>query len=157
MPVVNLSLWDQAARSAIVDVVFDNPHAFTVEDVAWAAEKWGADEAGCRRMFTMAPKLAALMVNEQPVYLFAASEDGRLSTASAAGLEGKFWTLTKELIRFSRSPEGKAFCAGTVGFLEDGDLQKGTVRAQWVKALGYTPKEAVEFQGDVYHICYPGG
>lgn len=154
MPVVEITSLPREERERVVNYVFDNAHPFTQEDVVWTKEQFGLDEPACRQMFIDMDRLCLLERGGEPMYLFGKTPDGKLSTASAASLEGAYWQLTKDLIRYSRTPEGRDFCRDAVGFVEDSDLQNGTVRANWTKALGFYPVQTVDFQGATYHACH---
>jgi hypothetical protein len=145
--IVTLSELSPTRRQAIVDYVFDRPHAYTTEDVAFTAEHFGWDEEQCRRIFLFAPKLAMVELDGTPLYLFAFSEDGCGNTASEVRLDGAKRHMTKSLLRFIATPEGRAFFSGTWGWADVADLDSDKVRYGWLEILGYQPGHLEEFHG----------
>lgn len=155
--IVDASAWPQLERDAAVDWVFDHPHAFTTEDIEWSAEHFGMTEADCRQIFKDASVLGVMLHEDRPLYIFAVI-DRKLSTASESRLSGLKWTMTKELVRFGKSDLGRKMLTGVIAFAEVSDVDRGMVRHQWARAIGFVPYTTAEFHGQVFHLySYQGG
>jgi hypothetical protein len=150
LPVRILSDKPREYKDALIDWVFAHPHRFVTEDLEWAHKTFGMDERQCKDQFRLAPKLGCIFVHDIPLYLFAVPPSGIVNTASEARLERYGLALTKDAIRFGRSPEGKQMLTGSTGYIEQSDIENGSVRSRWLQAIGYRLTETVEAYGQSF-------
>jgi hypothetical protein len=142
--------WPQPERDAAIDWVFDHPHRFLTEDIAWAAEHFGMSPEACRDKFRNAERLFVVWIQSAPIYLFAYGEDRIISTASEYRLDRLKLEMTKTCIRYGRSEPGQAALRNTVGFVEATDLENGLVRARWLEAIGYERDGQITHSGQTF-------
>jgi hypothetical protein len=147
LPVHDASAWSQVEKDGAIDWVFDHPHRFTTEDVRWAGQYLGLDPQACRAVFRNAPKLGVVSALGLPVYIFAIPDNRIMSTASEERLDSLRLPMTKDLMRWSRSPEGRDMLSGAIGHVEESDIRNGSVRTRWLEAIGFRRQpDLIEFR-----------
>jgi hypothetical protein len=135
-------------RRAVVDYILAHPHQYTVDDIEWVQRVFGCTESELREMFVTANRMAAVYLDDTPLYAFIVDDQGQIHTLSDVRMTGHAVYLTKCLLRFARSPEGTAFLRGTIGIADNADLTGSTsFIPAWGKALGYVPYAEREVPG----------
>jgi hypothetical protein len=151
--VVDASTWPKADRDAAVDWVFDHPHRYLLDDIAWAKARFGQDAGGCREMFKSARRLGIVMKDARPLYLFSISDQTNLmSMASEERLDGAKWYLTRALVKFCRSDAGKALLKGVIAAAEVSDIARGLVRIPWALAMNFQPYAQRTYGGQTFQF-----
>lgn len=150
---IDASSWPKADRVAAVDWVFNHPHPFLKADVAWLEATFDQDEQRTRNIFINAPRLAVVLLDERPLYLFCVNEaNNLLTTASEERLDKARLFLTRALMKFSRSPAGHAMFKGVIAAGEVGELESGVVPLRWAYAMKFQPYAEVDQYGQRFRL-----
>lgn len=128
----------RAAWRPVLARVLAAPHRHTIEDMDWvAAERGQAYGPGEVMAECLAgDRLGAVFVDGAPIYAFSVGEYGLVRTLSAAALEGRERTLTKAMLRWLRSPAGRAFARGAVVGADEQEARAGYL-GPWIERLGF--------------------
>ena len=140
--------WPQDERAALIDQVRAEPHVYTQADLdfAWrvfkqtSAEFWAQYYEADRMAYVH--RVDALFA---PMYIFCVGPTGFISTLTHASFQRLL--VTKALLRFARSDEGRAFFEGTHGAGDVVDIDNGIFSGTWAQALGFVYCDTVEAYG----------
>jgi hypothetical protein len=157
MAVWEITHWSIEGKLSAVDHVLRNPHKYTVDDLAWAKKTFDMDVPQVRAHFALLRKLAFVYRNDAaqlPVYLWGVDGNGQIHTLSHVDLEGYKVGMTKDVLRFMRTEEGKKFFEGTIGIAETSDTTPALVA--WAAKLGFAQYAQKSYSGQTFNYFHKG-
>lgn len=156
MSVIVASNWSVQGKLGIVDKILNEPHQYTIDDIAWAKEHMGMDMQAIRSRFVTLPKLAYVNGSTpmSPVYLFGVDKFNQIQTLSHASLERNKVHMTKSVLRFMATDEGKEFFAGAIGIAERSDATPQLLA--WTAKLGFAKYAENDYAGQTFQYFHKG-
>lgn len=146
--VTDITHWAATTRRMVIDTIRREPHQYTKADLDFAVTAFGQTENEFWQPYYDAQRLAMVGYPDEvinPMYLFAVGPTGFITT-----LVGKSYrplALTKALIRFSRTDEGRSFFEGTHGAGDVADVDAGIFNTDWAAAIGFVYCDTISAYG----------
>jgi hypothetical protein len=156
MTVIVATNWSALGKLGVIDYILNDPHQYTLEDIEWAKEHMGMDREAIRSRFVTLKKLAYVDAGMvlSPVYLFGVDQFNQIQTLSHASLERKKIHMTKSVLRFMATDEGKEFFAGAIGIAERSDATPQ--RLAWIAKLGFAKYAENDYAGQTFQYFHKG-
>ena len=141
--------WHRLSRYATVDFMLANLHEYSVDDVAFAQDSFNMTFEEHEDIYKSEAVRSLIVYSPErlPMYLVVVGESGFVSTLLHKSYEGRKLHLTKQLLRMSRTSEGKAFLRGTHSSGDVRDIESNVFSSPWVGRIGYQYCETVPAYG----------